>query len=134
VAGSGLQTAVGKAGCTQAARASYLAPSTKVMGTIGVLNLKTAAAASRAAHAAGPSNFVAQLRGRRAPTSRLGRGTGVEEYFVKGHYLILIWAEFTDLQRPKTHAQRARLGNFMTQVLRHTANISLSTRMATGSP
>ena len=52
----------------------------------------------------------------------------------KGHYLILIWAEFTSLRKPKTSAQRTAIENFMTQLLDNTANVSLTTRMLTGTP
>jgi hypothetical protein len=132
VVGSNLQSAIGSAGCTQAARATYLS-GTK-MGTIGVFNLKTANDASKAGRAAGASNFVAQVPGRSGPTKKLGHGTGVEEAVFKGHYLILIWAEFTNLRTPKTKAQQASLATFMSQLLQSTANISLSNRMANGTP
>ena len=132
VVGSNLQSAIGSAGCTQAVRATYLS-GTK-MGTIGVFNLKTASDASKAGRAAGASNFVAQLPGRSGPTKKLGHGTGVEEAVFKGHYLILIWAEFTDLRTPKTKAQQTSLATFMSQLLQSTANVSLSNRMANGTP
>jgi hypothetical protein len=132
VVGSSLQSAIGSAGCTQAARASYLS-GTK-MGTIGVFNLKTASDAAKAGRAAGASNFVAQVPARTGPTKKLGHGSGVEEAVVKGHYLILIWAEFTNLRTPKKRAQQASLATFMSQLLQSTANISLSNRMANGTP
>lgn len=132
VVGSSLQSAIGSAGCTQAARASYLS-GTK-MGTIGVFNLKTASDAAKAGRAAGASNFVAQLPARAGPTKKLGHGSGVEEAVFKGHYLILIWAEFTDLRTPKTKAQQASLATFMSQLLQSTANVSLSNRMVNGIP
>ncbi len=132
VAGSSLQSAIGSAGCTQAARASYL--SGPMMGTIGVFNLKNASDASKAGRAAGASNFVAQLPARTGPTKKLGHGNGVEEAVFKGHYLILIWAEFTNLRTPKTKAQQASLVAFMSQLLQSTANVSLSNRMVNGTP
>ncbi len=132
VAGSSLQSAIGSAGCTQAVRASYLS-GTK-MGTIGVFNLKNASAASKAGRAAGASNFVAQLPAKTGPTKKLGHGSGVEEAVFKGHYLILIWAEFTNLRTPKTKPQQASLATFMTQLLQNTANVSLSNRMVNGTP
>jgi hypothetical protein len=132
VVGSNVQSAISSAGCTQAVRATYLS-GTK-MGTIGVFNLKTAGGASKAGRAAGASNFVAQLPAKSGPTKKLGHGTGVEEAVFKGHYLILIWAEFTDLRTPKTKAQQASLATFMSQLLQSTANVSLSNRMANGTP
>jgi hypothetical protein len=132
VVGSGLQSAIGSAGCTQAARASYLSGTD--MGTIGVFNLKNARDASKAGRAAGASNFVAQLPAHTGPTKKLGHGNGVEEAVFKGHYLILIWAEFTSLRTPKTKAQQASLATFMSQLLQSTANVSLSNRMVNGTP
>jgi hypothetical protein len=132
VVGSSLQSAIGSAGCTQAARASYL--SGTMMGTIGVFNLRTAKDARAASRAAGTSNFVSQLAGRKGPTAKLGHGNGVEESVLKGHYLILIWAEFTSHRTPKTRSQQRSLENFMYQLWLGTANVSLSNRMLTGSP
>jgi hypothetical protein len=134
VDGAGIQAAVSSAGCTQVARATYLASSTGMMGTIGVLNLKTAKSASAAARAAGAGNFIAQLTGRTAPTSKIGQGTGIEEALAKGHYLILIWAELASRKAPHKGAQRTSLDSFMTELLENTANVSLTNRMVNGSP
>ena len=134
VVGSGLQSAIKAGGCSQVVRATYLGTSLKMMGTIGVLNLKSGQAAKKAASSAGSVNFIAQLRARKGPTSKIGKGTGIEEAAAKGHYLILIWAEFTDLRKPKNNYQRSELVRFMTQMLDKTANISLAARMATGTP
>ena len=134
VTGSGIQTAVSSAHCDQAVRATYLARAQGLMGTVGVLNLNTAARAVKAVKAADASDYITQLKGRRGPTRRLGNGAGIEEALAKGHYLILIWAEFTSLRKPRTAAQRREVENFMTQLLDHTANVSLATRMLTGNP
>ncbi len=134
VLGSKLQSAVSAAGCSQVMRASYLAGNRKLMGTIGVLNLKSARLASQAGKATGPSEFIAQLRGAKGPTRRLNRGTGIEEAEVKGHYLILIWAEFASLHAPKTKAQKKELVQFCSRLLKNTANVSLSRRLVTGRP
>ena len=63
--GSQLVTAVGHAGCTQAMRASYLSADHKLMGTIGVLNLVTLAAAEKAGKVAGPPSSSRSCRGPR---------------------------------------------------------------------
>jgi len=134
VLGSQLQSAVAAAGCDQVLRASYLSGNGRVMGTIGVLNTRTARTASRAGDATGPSRFIAQLPGAKGPTRNLAKGTGIEEAEVKGHYLILIWAEFASLRAPKTSPQRKELVQFCTRLLRNTANVSLSRRLLTGRP
>ena len=134
LAGSQLITAVSHAGCTQAMRASYLSSDNQLMGTIGVLNLITAAAAEKAGKAAGPSEFIAQLPGASGPTKNLTKGTGFEAAEVKGHYLVLVWAEFVDLHAPKSPAQRSQLEDFISLLMQKTANVSLATRQVTGSP
>jgi len=134
VLGSRLQSAVAAAGCDQVLRASYLSGNGRVMGTIGVLNTRTARTASRAGNATGPSQFIAQLPGAKGPTRNLTKGTGIEEAQVKGHYLILIWAEFASLRAPRTSHQRNELVQFCTRLLRSTANVSLSRRLLTGQP
>jgi hypothetical protein len=132
--GSAVQSAVKAAKCTQVVRASYLAASKKEMGTIGVLNLSTSKGAVHAGRAAGASNFIQQLKAKKGATHTLGKGTGIEEAATKGHYLILIWAQFTSHSKPKTKGQRKELANFMNDLFRKTANVSLSSRMVTGSP
>ncbi len=134
VNGANLQGTVTSGVCSQVARATYLASKTGMMGTIGVLNLATAKQAAKAARAAGAQNFIVQLTGRKAPTSKIGQGSGLEEALAKGHYLILIWAELTSLKTPHKGTQRTGLAQFMTQLFAHTANASLTDRMISGSP
>jgi hypothetical protein len=134
VIGTALQAAVPASTCSQVVRASYLATAEKAMGTIGVLNLSTAASAAHAGHAASASDFIAQLQGLSGPTRALGQGAGLEEAATKGHYLILIWAQFVNSAAPKSPAQQAQLKAFMTQLFDQTANLSLSNRMVSGTP
>jgi hypothetical protein len=134
VIGTALQAAVPAGTCSQVVRASYLASAEKAMGTIGVLNLSTAATAAHAGHAADTGDFIAQLKGPSGPTRALGQGAGLEEAATKGHYLILIWAQFVNSASPKSPAQQAQLKNFMTQLFDETANVSLSNRMVSGTP
>ena len=130
VYGAALQASLQFGDCTQVLRASYL--SGTVMGTIGVINLSSAKAAVKAGHVAGQQEIIAPLAADKGVTSKLGTGTGVEQAEVKGHYLILIWAEFTDLKSPSTAAERALLEQFATNLVNGSANINLSTRMLTG--
>jgi hypothetical protein len=132
--GSALQAAVRRANCTQVLRATYLSKTAKVMGTIGVFNLKNSAAASNAASKAGKSEFVNQLAAKTGPANAIGQGTGIEEAVVKGHYLVLVWAEATSLNPPKHPAGRHRLEAFMNLLIKNTVNLSLSTRMVDGKP
>ena len=132
--GSALQAAVKRADCTQALRATYLSKSARVMATIGVFNLKNFGLANKVASKAGHSAFVAQLAAKAGPARSIGQGTGIEEALVKGHYLVLVWAEATDLSPPRSNAGRARLEAFMNLVINRTVNVSLSYRMVDGNP
>ena len=132
--GAQLQHAVRRPECSQVLRASYLSVSKKLMGTIGVLNLKTFKTAEKAGKAAGPSEFISQLNAAKGPTRNLTKGTGIEQAVVKGHYLILVWAEFTTLHKPKTKKQRKELEAFINLLIGKTANVSLTSRMVTGKP
>jgi hypothetical protein len=134
VIGAALSSAVQGGTCSQVVRASYLATAEKAMGTIGVLNLSTEPVAAQAGKAADAGDFIGQLQGPSGPTKTLGQGTGVEEAVIKGHYLILIWAQFTNGAQPKTPAQQAALKTFMTQLFAGTANVSLSNRLVSGTP
>jgi hypothetical protein len=134
VLGAGLQSAVSKAGCTQVMRASYITTDQQIMGTIGVLNLVDATSAQRAGQATGAAEFIDQLPAASGPTHNLTKGTGLEEAVYKGHYLILIWAEFTNLHSPTTAPQRAQLKTFSDDLVSGTANVSLTSRMVVGKP
>jgi hypothetical protein len=134
VTGARLQTAVKRGGCSQVLRASYLSAGKKQMGTIGVLNLKTFSAAEKAGKAAGPAQFIAPLDAAKGPTRSLSKAAGLEEAEVKGHYLILVLADFTNLRAPKTKAQRNALESFMSQLIEETVNVSLTSRMVEGKP
>ncbi len=131
--GATLQSAAGAADCTQVARATYVDPLGGVMATIGVLNLSTGDAAKVAAQSADANNFIGQLTTSSGPAQAIGQGTGIEEALAKGHYLILVWAELTELGTP-TAQQSTNIEAFMTQLVQATANKDLTTRMLTGAP
>ncbi len=132
ITGANLQVVVSTAGCTQVARATYFT-GLGMMGTIGVLNLTTAAKATTAVQSADASDYISPVAGAKGPTQKIGQGTGIEEAAAKGHYLILIWVQLTNLAKPNA-TQTADLENFMTGMLQNTANVSLSKRLLTGAP
>jgi hypothetical protein len=134
VIGAALRAAVRKGGCTQVMRASYLSANRKMMATVGVLNLADYADAARAGHATGSSQFIRQLPGAHGPTRNLAKGTGLELAEVKGHYLILIWSEFANLQSPAGKRHRFELEQFSAGLISDTVNVSLTSRMVTGHP
>jgi hypothetical protein len=134
VLGGKLQTALRKGGCTQVMRASYLSTGQKIMATIGVLNLANVTDSEQAGKATGATAFIKQLPGAKGPTRSLMKGTGLEEAEIKGHYLILTWAEFTNLKAPKGPKQRAQLDAFSRALVGSTANVSLTSRELLGKP
>jgi len=134
VFGSNLQAALQAGHCTQVLRASYISGNGTMMGTVGVANLISSSAAQKAGQTTGPQEIIAPLAAQKGPTSKLGNGTGVVQAEIKGHYLILMWAEFTSLKSPSTSAQRQQLEQFAANLVTGSANINLSTRMLTGKP
>jgi hypothetical protein len=132
VYGAQLQAALQSGQCTQAARATYLSGNGQMMGTVGVLNLGTSAAASKAGQVSGPQAIIAPLSAKNGPTKKLGNGTGVVQAEVKGHYLILMWAEFANLKSPSSSAAKQELEQFAANLVTGSANINLSTRMLSG--
>jgi len=132
VYGADLQAALQSGHCTQVLRASYISGGGKMMGTVGVVNLITSSAAEKAGQASGPKELIAPLTGKKGATRKLGSGTGVVQAEQKGHYLILMWAQFTNLKSPSDAAQRQALEQFAANLVTGSANINLSTRMLTG--
>jgi hypothetical protein len=134
VYGADLQAALQTGKCTQVLRASYLSGDGTMMGTVGVVNLVSSNAAQKAGKATGPQQIIAPLTGKKGPTKKLGTGTGVVQAEIKGHYLILMWAEYANLKAPSGTAQRQALEKFAATLVTGSANINLSTRMLTGKP
>ncbi len=105
------------------------------MGTIGVLNLATAAAAAKVGKVATASGqFIQPLPGAGGAGKNLGMGTGVVWAVAKGHYLILMWAQYTNLHDPATTHDRQLLLQFVNDLYQKTVNLSLTRRMVTGKP
>jgi hypothetical protein len=132
VYGAQLQAALTSGHCSQVARASYISGNGQLMGTVGVVNLETSAAAQKAGQATGPKEVIAPLPAKKGATKKLGDGTGVVQAEVKGHYLILMWAQLADLKSPSTSAAKQLLEQFATNLVTGSANINLSTRMLGG--
>ena len=132
VYGAKLQAALQSGQCNQVARASYISGNGQLMGTVGVVNLNTSAAAQKAGQATGPQEVIAPLPAKTGATKKLGDGTGVVQAEVKGHYLILMWAQLADLKSPSTPAAKQLLEQFAANLVTGSANINLSTRMLGG--
>jgi len=134
VIGQDLVSALQDGKCTQVLRASYFSGDGKMMGTIGVANLSTTNESHHAGKLVGTADFVDPLTTTSGVTSKLGKGTGIVEAEYKGHYLIMIWAEFTSTNAPANNTQTQQLQQFGADLIAGTANISLSQRMLSGKP
>jgi hypothetical protein len=134
VIGQDLISALRSDKCTQVLRASYASDNNTIIGTIGVFNLETTNDAHHAGRLVGANDFVAPLSTSKGIGSKLSSGTGVVEAEYKGHYLLLIWAEFNTGKAPKTPAQDRQLAQFEADLVAGTANPALSERMVNGSP
>ena len=132
VIGQDLITSLKAGDCTQVLRASYLSGDSKIMGTIGVINLSSTNDAHHAGKVVGQNDFIAPLATSKGIASKLGQGTGVVEAQYKGHYLILTWSEFVNGATPSTTAQDDQLEQFNSDLVAGTANIDLSERMVQG--
>jgi hypothetical protein len=132
VYGADLQAALQAGHCSQVVRASYISADGTMMGTVGVVNLISSNAAEKAGKVTGPKEIVAPLTSKKGPTKKLGTGTGVVQAEIKGHYLILMWAEYANLKSPSGQAQRQALEQFAANLVTGSANINLSTRMLSG--
>jgi hypothetical protein len=134
VIGQDLISSLQSGKCTQVVRASYVSGNNQIMGTIGVANLASTNGAHDAGRLIGTNDFVAPLSTSKGIASKLGQGTGIVQSEYKGHYLIMIWAEFSNLKAPANNAQDAELQQFGSDLIAGTANISLSQRMVNGAP
>jgi len=132
VYGTDLQAALQAGHCSQVVRASYISGDGTMMGTVGVINLISSNAAQKAGQVTGPEQIIAPLTSKKGPTKKLGTGTGVVQAEIKGHYLILMWAEYANLKSPSGQAQRQALEQFAANLVTGSANINLSTRMLSG--
>jgi hypothetical protein len=92
VHGTTFRKALVRAGCTQVLRATF--SNGKFIGTIGVLNLKTEAAARAAQKASRPKDaYVLPLPGA-GTTSKIGKGLSLTTADSDGHYLIMSWVQY----------------------------------------
>ncbi|WP_131743420.1 hypothetical protein [Actinomadura roseirufa] len=96
VGGTTLTSALKKGDCKQALRATYALGSGQLIGTVGVLNLKTEAAAKAAVKAAGAKDaFLRALPGSGiSKTNGKGEALGTCETF--GHYVVMTWVQRPD--------------------------------------
>jgi hypothetical protein len=90
--GVNFRKALTKAGCTQVLRATF--SNGTLIGTIGVINLRTQTAAETAQVASRDKDaFIMALPGA-GTTKKIGQGLSLTTAEVDGHYLIMSWVQY----------------------------------------
>jgi hypothetical protein len=90
--GATFRKAIAKAGCNQVLRATF--GNGKLIGTIGVLNLKSETDANNAQVASRVKDaFILPLPGS-GTTKNIGQGLSLTTAEVDGHYLIMSWVQY----------------------------------------
>ncbi|WP_336212920.1 hypothetical protein [Nonomuraea sp. LPB2021202275-12-8] len=122
-----------KAGkCTQMMRASFRDKSGKVIGTVGVANLKTSKSAAKVAKASGKADYVKPLAGKDEVTKFLGSGSGGAKVWTHGHYAVLVWFQNKDGIKPDKNGSK-RLFQAADDITKATVFKALDARTLTGT-
>ncbi|MEV0751019.1 hypothetical protein [Streptosporangium sp. NPDC050280] len=104
VVGEKLQKALTSARCNQLLRASFRDASGKIIGTVGVANLKTSAGASKVVSASTGKEreeYIKPLPGKDKVTKLLGTGEAFVGEWRHGHYVVMVWFQYKDGHMPK---------------------------------
>ncbi|NUW30456.1 hypothetical protein HTZ77_03305 [Nonomuraea sp. SMC257] len=131
--GSKLQKALKSGKCTQLIRASFRDKAGKVIGTVGVANLKTGKNATKVASAGSQSNYVKPLPGKDSVTKLVGSGSGGAQVWAHGHYAVMIWFQNKDGSKPDKKSQKAIMGAAV-EITKATVFKALDQRSLTGHP
>ncbi|MEU4404331.1 hypothetical protein AB0F88_07400 [Streptosporangium sp. NPDC023963] len=104
VVGEKLQKALTAAKCNQLLRASFRDASGKIIGTVGVANLKTSAGASKVVSVGSGKEreeYLKPLPGKDKVTKLLGTGEAFVGEWRHGHYAVMVWFQYKDGHLPK---------------------------------
>jgi hypothetical protein len=95
--GTTFRKALTKGGCTQVLRATF--SNGKLIGTIGVINLRTQTAANSVQVTSRQKDaFILALPGT-GSTKKIGQGLSLTTAEVDGHYLIMSWVQYPNGKR-----------------------------------
>ncbi|MFI6183420.1 hypothetical protein ACIA8R_48375 [Nonomuraea sp. NPDC051191] len=130
--GDKLQKALKSGKCTQFLRASFRDKAGKVIGTIGVANLKTSGTATKVAKVGDASNYVKPLAGKDSVTKMLGSGSGGAKISTHGHYAIMVWFQNKDGSKPDKKGSK-RIFEAIKDLTDATVFKALDSRSMTGS-
>ncbi|MCP2343297.1 hypothetical protein [Actinomadura rupiterrae] len=96
VGGTALTGSVKKGGCSQVLRATYTRGDGKLIGTVGVFNLKTETAAKAAVKAAADKDAYLKPLPGSGNTKKIGTGLALGTAEARGHYLVMTWVQRPD--------------------------------------
>ncbi|MFI6506595.1 hypothetical protein ACIBCT_03240 [Streptosporangium sp. NPDC050855] len=134
VVGTKLKKALTAAKCTQLLRASFRDSSGKIIGTVGVANLKTSAGATKVIAVKSDKKqeeYLKALPGKDKVTKLLGAGQASVGYWTHGHYAILVWFQYKDGHLPKK-TEAKKLSRTAYAVVDATVTPALDSRSLTG--
>ncbi|WP_433353059.1 hypothetical protein ACQP25_07290 [Microtetraspora malaysiensis] len=134
VSGEKITKALKAGGCTQLIRASYKDSKGKIIGSIGVANVKTTTAAKKVASAGGGKerqDFLKPLPGTDDVSKFLGEGDAYAGGWIHGHYTILLWFQFKDGHNP-SKTELKQLYQAALDITEKTVFPALDTRSLTG--
>jgi hypothetical protein len=134
VHGAKFAAALKSGGCTQLLRATFSTKDGKLIGTIGVANLKTDTAAKKAQQAGeGKDAWLLPLPGS-GTSKKIGKGSALGTSEARGHYVLLSWVQRPD-GKDLTAGQRGTVSTFVTQVtLGSNLTTALQYRGISGKP
>ncbi|MBB4706102.1 hypothetical protein [Sphaerisporangium siamense] len=136
VHGTGIQKALKAGGCTQFLRASFRDKRGNLIGTVGVGNLKTAAAAKKAGKTGTGdelADYVTPLPGKDTATKLLGGpGESFAAAWPQGHYLVMLWFQYKDGHKP-SKSEMKQLNRAALDITEATVFAALDTRALTGA-
>lgn len=110
--GSGLQSSLRSADCTQLIRGVYVDDDSRYLGQIFILNLRDEQAAVSVQRSldpdAGGDGFIKPLTS--APAQNFGQGYSEGRGEISGHWLVLSWVQYTDGSREKSFGDLIPMG------------------------
>ncbi|GAA3120768.1 hypothetical protein GCM10010466_09580 [Planomonospora alba] len=135
VVGATVQKALTQGKCNQFLRASFRDASGKVIGTLGVANLATSAAATKVVKAVSGKKsareYLKVLPGKDKATKSLGTGEAFAGGWRHGHYAVLVWFQYKDGHLPSA-SETKKLNAAAFGVADATVTPALESRSLTG--
>ncbi|MEV1248070.1 hypothetical protein [Nonomuraea sp. NPDC049750] len=131
--GDKLQKALKAGKCTQIIRASFRDKAGKLMGTVGVANLKSSKTATKVQSVGSKTDYVKPLAGKDSLTKSLGTGSGGTQMWMHGHYAVMIWFQNKDGSKPDKKGQK-KLFQAVDDITKATVFKALDSRTLTGHP